>query len=245
MRYMGSKARYAKAILAAISKNCNLADYENWVEPFVGGAHMIAVVTSMVRWGSDINPYLICMFKATQNGWEPSDHYSEEAYQLAKGATKLAFNSSLNTAAEIGFIGIGCSYAGKWFGGYARGGNTSDGRPVNYAKQSKNSLLRQKPLIQDVVFSEGHYENMCIPKNQSIIYCDPPYACTTKYSFGGRFENDKFWDWCNEMSQSGHKIFISEYQAPKGWQCIWENPVTSSLTKDTGSKTATERLFTK
>ena len=244
MKYMGSKARYAKAILAAISKNCNLADYENWVEPFVGGANMIAEVTSMVRRGNDINPYLICMFKAIQNGWEPSDHYSEEAYQLAKGVAKLAFNSSLNAAAEIGFVGIGCSYSGKWFGGYARG-NASNGGPRNYAKESKDNLLRQKPLIQDVVFSEGHYKNMCIPKNQSIIYCDPPYTRTTKYNFGERFESDKFWDWCNEMSQKGHKIFVSEYQAPEGWQRIWEKTVTSSLTQDTGSKIATERLFTK
>ena len=241
---MGSKAKYAKQLLVAIGENCNLPDYENWVEPFVGGANMIAEVANMVRLGNDINPYLIRMFKAIQNGWEPSDHYSEEAYLVARGNAKLTFNPSLNEAAEIGFIGIGCSYSGKWFGGYARG-NANNGRPRNYAKESKNNLLRQKPFIQDVVFSEGHYENMCIPKSPSIIYCDPPYACTTKYDFEKRFESGKFWNWCYEMSQKGHKVFVSEYQAPKDWRCIWEKVVNSSLEQDTGNKKATERLFTR
>ena len=244
MKYMGSKAKYAKQLLVAMSENCNLSEYENWVEPFVGGANMIAEVANMVRWGNDINPYIIEMFKAIQNGWVPSDKYSEEDYRLAKENAKLTWKTSSPDLmiAEIGFIGIGCSYSGKWFGGYARG-NDNNGKPRNYAKESKDNLLKQKPFIQDVVFGCQHYKNMYIPKTKSIIYCDPPYAMTTKYK--EQFESDKFWDWCNEMVQKGHKVFVSEYQAPEGWKCIWEKVVNSSLTKETGSKQATERLFTK
>ena len=45
MKYMGSKAKYAKELLVAMKGECNLFHYENWVEPFVGGANMIAEVT--------------------------------------------------------------------------------------------------------------------------------------------------------------------------------------------------------
>lgn len=244
MKYMGSKAKYAEQLLVAMGDECKLSDYENWVEPFVGGANMIAKVTSKIRWGSDINPYLIRMFQAVQKGWEPSDFYSEGEYQAAREKTKLPLVPSLNDAAEIGFIGLGCSYSGKWFGGYARG-NANNGSPRNYTKESKDNLLKQKPFIQGVFFSEKHYNDTGIPESPSIVYCDPPYALTTKYNHKERFESDKFWGWCNEMVERGHKVFVSEYRAPEGWRCLWEKVVNSSLTKETGSKKATERLFTK
>lgn len=60
---MGSKARYADEILRAIKEDLggSFLDraYYNWVEPFVGGANMIAEVTSILfplRIGNDINP---------------------------------------------------------------------------------------------------------------------------------------------------------------------------------------------
>lgn len=255
MKYMGSKAKYAEEILDAIESEVHsrIYDYRNYVEPFVGGANMIAktdiypAFKRMNRYGNDINPYIIEMFKALQSGWTPSDKYTEEDYRLAKENAKLTWKTTSPDLmiAEIGFIGIGCSYSGKWFGGYARG-NANNGKPRNYAKESKDNLLKQKPFIQDVIFSCEHYKNMYIPEGmyqKSIIYCDPPYAMTTKYK--EQFESDKFWDWCNEMVEIGHKVFVSEYQAPEGWRCIWEKVVNSSLTKETGSKKATERLFTK
>ena len=46
------------------------------------------------------------------------------------------------------------------------------------------------------------------------------------------------------MSKKGHKVFISEYNAPEDFECLWQMEVNSSLTKNTGSKKATEKLFT-
>ena len=45
----------------------------------------------------------------------------------------------------------------------------------------------------------------------------------------------------------GHKVFISEYNAPKDFKCIWEKEVKSSLSanwKSGGNKNSTEKLFT-
>ena len=39
-------------------------------------------------------------------------------------------------------------------------------------------------------------------------------------------------------------MFISEYYMPEDkFECVWQKEITSSLTKDTGSKKATEKLF--
>ena len=46
------------------------------------------------------------------------------------------------------------------------------------------------------------------------------------------------------MNKQGHKVFVSEYNAPEDFKCVWEKEINSSLTKDTGSKKATEKLFT-
>ena len=232
---MGSKARHANEILDAIREDVSVfASYTNWIEPFVGGANMIdKVPTAMNRYGNDSNKYLIAMFRAVQNGWVPPDEISEEKYKF------LMYRQNDIDEALIAFVGIGCSYSGKWFGGYARG-NDSKGKPRNYCLESKKNLLAQN--LTDIVFTSGSYEEMDIPPN-SIIYCDPPYAGTTKYK--DHFDHDKFWDWCDQQVSKGQKVFVSEYKAPEGWRCIWQKEVNNSLTKETGSKKGIEKLFTK
>lgn len=251
MKYMGSKAKYAEEILDAIENEVHsrIYNYHNYVEPFVGGANVIDktekynALRSMTRIGNDINPYIIEMFRAVQKGWEPSDRYTEEDYKMAKENAKETWKTASPDLmiAEIGFIGIGCSYAGKWFGGYARG-NDNKGNPRNYALESKKNLLKQAQNLKDIVFTNEQYYELDFAR-PSIIYCDPPYEGTTKYK--DNFNHERFWMWCDAQRDKGHKVFVSEYQAPEGWRCIWEKVVNSSLTKETGSKKAVERLFTK
>jgi len=235
MKYMGSKARHAKEILNAIFSEANRvsAGRTSWVEPFVGGANMIdKVPKSRKRYGNDINSDLIALFQGIQDGsYTPPDEISEQEYKEAR-------DGSISPAHRA-FVAIGCSYSGKWFGGYARG-NANNGNPRNYCLESKKNLLAQD--IEGVVFTSGDYREMVIPP-VSIIYCDPPYAGTTKYK--DSFDHAAFWSWCNKQSENGHLVFVSEYSAPEGWKCIWEKEVNNSLTKETGSKQGVERLFTR
>lgn len=247
MKYVGSKDRHAKEILDAMLKEIGSnawdnTQYENWIEPFVGGANMIAKVPRFFSgiYGADINPYVIAMFQAVQKGWVPPDSVSEEEYQRLKTNSEHFIEDE---APLRGFVGIGCSYSGKWFGGYARG-NANNGQPRNYCLESKKNLLKQKPNIIDVKFICSDYRALTVPINGlSIIYCDPPYENTTKYLHS--IQHKDFWDWCEAQSQRGHKVFVSEYQAPEGWRCIWQKEVNNSLTKETGSKQGIEKLFTK
>lgn len=240
MKYMGSKAKHADEILEAIMESFPMAltTRQNWVEPFVGGANMIDHIKAKVgKYGNDINVHLIEMFKAVQNGWVPPDSVSEQEYRQLMSKSDI-YCTGIESAL-IGFVGIGCSYSGKWFGGYARG-NANNGQPRNYCLESKKNLLKQD--ISGVVFTHGDYKDMYIPDN-SIIYCDPPYAGTTKYK--DYFDHSAFWKWCDEQVAKGHKVFVSEYNAPEDWNCIWQKTVNNSLTKETGSKQGVEKLFTK
>lgn len=226
MKYMGSKSRHAKEILPLILQD---RTDETYVEPFAGGCNVIDKVDGP-RIANDINYYLMEMFKAAVDGWEPPDIVSEDAY------FKIKQNKDDFPAALVGFVGIGCSYGGKWFGGYARGA----GR--DYCGESKRNLMKQKDFLAGASFQSGNYADMNIVRG-SIVYCDPPYADTTKYSASTDFNHQDFYDWCEFLVKDGCRVFVSEYSVPDHWECLWEKKVNSSLTQDTGSKTNIEKLF--
>jgi DNA adenine methylase len=77
MKYMGSKGRHAREILPLILRS--RMDGQPYVEPFVGGFNVIDKVEG-IRFGNDNHPYLISLFKAVQNGWEPPTSVSEQEY---------------------------------------------------------------------------------------------------------------------------------------------------------------------
>ena len=228
MKYMGSKNRYAKELLPIILKNRRKD--QCYVEPFVGGCNMIDKVIGR-RIGADINEYIITLFKGIQRDFIPPSTVSEREYQAARIDDKVS--------AVKAFIGFGCSYSGKWFGGYARG-NLPKGIPRNYCGESKRNILKQKDGLIGVDLRHSNYLVLDIPP-KSIIYCDPPYAGATKYRDSLNY--NIFWDWCRKKVIEGHSIFVSEYAAPTDFICVWEKKVNSSLTKQTGSKKNIERLF--
>jgi DNA adenine methylase len=235
MKYMGSKNRHAKEILPLMLAGRGDSWERAWVEPFVGGCNMIDKVHGF-RIANDTHPHLIALWKAVERGWEPPSVVSEEQYTQARLLSKTVEADSL-----IGFIGFGCSYSGKWFGGYARG-NDAEGNPRNYAAESARNILKQAAGIHGVNFHCGDYRATPIP-DRSTVYCDPPYMGTTGYK--GDIDHAEFWSWCDDLHNAGHRVFVSEYAAPEGWECIWSKTVHNTLVQDTGSKEGTERLFAK
>ncbi len=233
MKYMGSKNRIAKFIIPIIQKNRMSEQY--YIEPFVGGANMIDKIEGK-RFGSDSNEYLIEMWKALQKGWIPRKNYTREEYDFAK------MNKDIDKKLT-GWIGICCSYSGKWFGGYAGIVSTKQG-VRNYQEEAYNNVMKQINSLKDVYFMHCDYKDLNLPKQNSIIYCDPPYASTTKYQ--NDFDHTQFWDWCREISKDGHSVFISEYNAPDDFVKVWEKEVNSSLSANGiygKNKVSTEKLF--
>ncbi|PCI53657.1 MAG: adenine methyltransferase [Alphaproteobacteria bacterium] len=227
---MGSKNRISKHILPIILENRKRGQW--YVEPFVGGANLIDKVGGN-RIGADFNEYLPALYSSLQSGWIPPTILTEHEYSHIK-ANKDQYSNAL-----VAFVGFACSYAAKWFGGYCRGFDAT-GKPRDYIGEAYRNVMKQAGNLQGIKFVHSSYDELEIPEN-SIIYCDPPYENTTKYK--DSFDHDKFWQWCRDMSLAGHDVFISEYNAPADFQCIWEKEIISSLTRDTGAKKGIERLF--
>lgn len=85
------------------------------------------------------------------------------------------------------------------------------------------------------------WEWMVVPG--TVIYCDPPYAGTPAYQNVPLWDSDRFWSVVSEWSYKT-TVFVSEYEAPPGWDVVWEQMVRVQLNQNQG-KTATERLFMK
>ena len=229
MKYMGSKNRIAKYILPIILKDRKEGQW--YVEPFVGGANMIDKVDGN-RLGSDSNEYVInalisirdCVCDLPQD----NKQFTEYMYSELRKNDDYKYK---------GYAGFAFSYSGKWLGGWCRDGL----RKRDYVAEAYKNALNQSPLLQGVRLFNKSYSELVLDR-PCVIYCDPPYKGATSYKTGS-FDHEKFWEWCRYMTAFGHQVFISEYSAPEDFECIWEKEQTSSLTKDTGSKIATEKLF--
>jgi len=234
MKYMGSKNRIAKHILPIILKDRKEGQW--YVEPFVGGANMIDKVDGY-RIGSDTNMYLIRALELIR----------DDVYSIPEIITE-DYYMELRDKKEVdgitGFTAFAMSFGGKFFGGYRRDVAGTKGCLDNMKTQTRRSrenAIKQSGNIQGVALATANYNSLEIP-DYSIIYCDPPYENTTGYK--DSFNHAEFWQWCRDSKAQGHTIFISEYNAPEDFTCVWQKAVNSSLTKNTGAKKATEKLFT-
>jgi len=234
MKYMGSKARFADDILSIILRDRKPNQW--YAEPFGGGMNTICKVSGN-RIANDINFYLIEMWKEIINGWIPNFVTRDEYENIRLYQDKYP-------AHIVGWVGFNCSYSGKWWGGFAGETNTNIGTVRNYQREAIKNIVKQAREMQDVVLNNTSYLELYIP-TQAIVYCDPPYAGTTGYS--NEFNHDEFWNWCRLKNQEGHKIWVSEYNAPEDFTCAWIKTTNSSLSANgkTGSnKKSIEKLFT-
>jgi len=238
MNYMGSKNRIAKYILPIILDERN--DRQWYVEPFCGGCNTLDNVNGN-RIGNDVHTHLISMYKAlSETDWLPPSFIHEDYYNHAKN------NQDKYDSRTLGYVGFAMSFGAKWFGGYRHDKKNQHGDIENMRNQSRRAftnIKKQKKLLKGVEFYNKSYLELNLPEN-SIVYCDPPYAGTTKYSNKDSFDQDEFWSWCDQMVKFGHKVYVSEYSAPTGWNVVWSKEVTTSLDVFSTKKDV-EKLFTK
>lgn len=233
LKYVGSKNRISKEIAPIIQKCIDENNIKTYVEPFVGGANLIDKIKCETRIGNDIHRELIALFQELQKGWQPPLHISEEEYN------KVRDNKSDYPDYYVALVGFCATFGSKWFGGYARGFKADKITPRDIPNEAIRNLLEQVPNIKDVKFTCKNYLDFKILKG-CVIYLDPPYEGTTKYK-NNDFDYDIFWDWVRELSKDNY-VFISEYNAPSDFKCIWSKKVTTSL-KVHEHEDRTEKLF--
>ena len=228
MRYQGGKSRIATPLAQIL----NATGGACFVSLFCGSCSVESKVTGYDRIIlNDKHKYLIAMLRGVQAGYELPETITEEQYQTIR-ANKDA------DPVLTGFVGFGCSFGGKWFGGYARNkGGT------NYAAQSKRSLLKDMATLGGAEIFCGDYKQVPIPPG-AVVYADPPYDNTTGYN-NEKFNSTEFWQAMRLLADTGHTVYISEQTAPPDFVCVWEKPFTRTLDRNKGNQfKVTEKLFT-
>ena len=230
--YSGGKQRIGKKIANCIQDFVKDEKIIGYCEPFCG---MLSIYHHMVNkdidyLAGDLSENIVLFWKAVQNGWEPPTKVSEEEYNFYK--------KSKNSAMKC-FVGHQYGFSGSFFGGYApKYGKTID------SNSACNRIQKIKDKINNVKFTCDSYDSFSGLEGY-IIYCDPPYN-NTKCWYGKTFDNDKFWQWCRNMSMKNF-VFISEYNAPNDFTSIWQK--TNKLTGLSGknniktSRVRTEQIF--
>jgi len=206
MRYFGGKARLGKKIAEVV--NSYLTNEKDYIEPFVGGANVTQYIWNGCkgRYCYDINPYLIEFWKSLISGYFPPKNLTKEEYLYIK-------NNKDENKDLTGFVGFGCSFAGKWFGGFAKS------RTRDYCLNAYNSVMKKNKGLIRCIFNCLFYQE--INPINAIIYCDPPYANTTKYDYCPNFNSEEFWQIMRKWPKN-NIVIISEYSAPDDFKCIEE-----------------------
>lgn len=169
------------------------------------------------------------MWRALQDGWIPPEEISKEQYKYIK-------EHKDEDMALSGFVGFGCSFGGKWFGGLA-----SNKRGDNYCHRANKSVLKDMGGLQNATFLCLDYKDVEIPQG-AIVYADPPYDNTTGYSLGD-FDSNEFWNYARRLSET-NIVLVSEEKAPDDFVSIWhkeQKRMIDNVNKNIFTKT--ENLF--
>ena len=210
MGYFGGKQRISKQLARYL--NMLLKDNQPFVDLFCGSCNIITKIDgSRLKIANDKHKYLISMWKELQNGWIPPQTVTRQEYKQIR-------DNKDNLPHLTGFVGFGCSFAGKWFEGYAVCGNR------NYCKNAYNGTMKKLKYLHNVDFYNLNYNEVIIPKG-SLVYCDIPYRDTTPYCKKevGIFNHEEFYQWVRDNSDT-YDIYVSEYKknVPDDFEIVWE-----------------------
>ncbi len=232
MRYLGGKFRIGPRIAEFLNSKRERA--QSYIEPFCGGLWVTYLIEGE-RFASDSNKAVITLYKAMQDGWVPPNTVTRDEYAYYRLTKDL---DDPMTA----FVGIGCSFGGKWFGGYA-GTDKRSVKERSYAANAQGSLLKKIAKCKEVVFSHQDYKEAVLSApSGSLIYMDPPYAGTTGYKV--KFDNADFWNFVREQSYN-HEIYVSEFKAPDDFISVLDIKGKTEIRDKKGERAdKVERLFT-
>ena len=213
-----------------------------FVDLFGGGMNVVCEIPSEPKIAVDYNKYVIALWKELQeNGMNniPTE-VSEEMYNDIK--SDYINHTNKYEDYIIGYVGTCCSFGGSWFNGYAR---FNPNKNEDHIKEAYNGLKKQVENfigLKNTVFLHSSYDRVLTHKKDNV-YCDPPNGMRKCYI--SYFNNDAFWEWAREASKKVKKLYISEYDAPSDFKCIWQMDKKDSLGTQKGKKqnTKVEKLF--
>lgn len=242
MPYMGSKNQIAKWVIENLPKKENLYDL------FGGGGAITHCACESGKYTqiyyNDCNQLVVKAFDMAIHGKFRNEN---------RWISREEFNASKD---KDPYVAI-CFSFGNDLKSYCY---SKDKEPVkkelhnqrvfNQVNDSKQRLQRLESLqrlqcLQELAnidntklnLTNKDYADVVIKEN-SVIYCDPPYINTHKYIFN--FDYDAFYSWCEQQEQI---TVISSYEMPEDFICIAEREKRSLMCKDDNTTKKTEKLF--
>lgn len=109
--------------------------------------------------------------------------------------------------------------------------------------QSLESLERLERLERlesqnvQIDVSTDDYRNY-VYQDGDVVYCDPPYANTAKYTVD--FYHEAFWEWCRTRD---FPVYVSEYRAPEDFISVWSKEKRRLFSRSNLSANTIEHLF--
>ncbi|PCJ22416.1 MAG: hypothetical protein COA94_09115 [Rickettsiales bacterium] len=224
MRYLGGKSRIASKIVGLINSETPLDS--PFYDVFAGGLS-ITCAAATTRTGpvyaNDRCTPLITMYQRWSTGWRPKKLGYLDYLQLKRKQDPLDPHTAL--------AGFGMSFAGIWFGSYAR-----DSVNTSYFDVSVRSLEKGMGPCQDVEFTCKDFSALS-PPSESVVYLDPPYKGTASYRYHQGFSTRRLLSWSANLPTP--HVFMSEYESPGP---NWEE-VGSFDTQGSGLSRKQEKLF--
>jgi len=98
----------------------------------------------------------------------------------------------------------------------------------------------ERVQLQQLEISNLSYDEVTIsaPIKETIIYLDPPYENTAKYSKG--ICHKELYEWIDGLTRRGYKVYLSSYESEL--RCVKEFSHRSTLSATTNNKVV-EKLF--
>jgi site-specific DNA-adenine methylase len=241
MRYVGGKGTIAREVVGYLA-NVRKPKQSYW-EPFMGAGHILARMNIYDAnvYGSDAHPYLMAMWIARQSGWKPPEH-TRETYRLAREQAIHGIDNGFSDA-DLGYYGFALSFRGKWFAGYSETPFEPEVMEVNVRLEERKANLL---MVRNIHLFCADFMATDPPEEQMLIYCDPPYAGTLGYAGTPPFDHEAFWCRVRLLTEQGHTVLVSEYEAPEGFSCVMERETLQQFGKidaDYERQKRTERLF--
>jgi DNA adenine methylase len=245
MQYFGGKALVGARIAEACGKRRTPGSL--FVDMFCGSLNVIRYVPSKLplaagglvespRLAVDACAPLITMWRAAFAGWVPPEVVTKEDYERIK---QMKDPNEPLTA----FVLFGCSFGGKWCGGYAKN------RPTQrYAEHASKVVVKKAADCRGVALECCDYQEKepgCWPFG-TVMYCDPPYAGTVGYAAVGPFDTDAFWKWAGAHARRGVHVYVSESgscEEPLGWSLELEQTASQAGRLTPGKVARVDRLF--
>lgn len=181
---------------------------------------------------NDAHPAVVPLLRAVGEGWQPPGTLDENEYNRVR--REVPTSDPLH-----GFAAFGCSFGGKYFGGFARG---AEGR--NYAKSARAALLKDASVLSQLAFSQVDYA--ALPqtlgvKPGDLWYVDKPYTGTAGYKGLPPFDDPRFWIWAAAFPG---RLLVSDFIAPDGWRPVYQVPRKVDISGGTNGGRAAPQIDT-